>query len=113
MADSFVLRFLAPDRSEWVAVDAGGARLGNVGRGSLAEAAAAAQGRRVIVLVPGSEVVLAAPELPARSPARLLQLAPVALEENLAAGHRRAAVRGRDRKGPGLTSRPLGWALAG
>ena len=94
MADAFVLRLLAPDHdpdrmveaaAEWVAVDSGGARLGNVARGSLAEAAATAAGRRVIALVPGADVVLAQPELPARTQNRLLQLAPVALEENLAA----------------------------
>jgi general secretion pathway protein L len=85
MADAFVLRLLAPDHVEWIAVDASGARLGNVERGTLAAAAAAARGRRVIALVPGADVVLAQPELPARSQARLLQLAPVALEENLAA----------------------------
>jgi general secretion pathway protein L len=88
MADAFVLRLLAPNSAaaaEWVAVDAGGARLGDVARGSLAEAAAAAAGRRVIALVPGTDVVLAQPEIPARTQSRLLQLAPVALEENLAA----------------------------
>lgn len=88
MADAFVLRLLPSDAdrvAEWVAVDSGGARLGDVSRGSLAEAAAAAGGRRVIALVPGADVVLAQPELPARTQNRLLQLAPVALEENLAA----------------------------
>jgi general secretion pathway protein L len=88
MADALVLRLLAPNSAaaaEWVAVDGGGARLGNVVRGSLAEAAAAASGRRVIALVPGTDVVLAQPEIPARTQSRLLQLAPVALEENLAA----------------------------
>jgi general secretion pathway protein L len=88
MADAFVLRLSTPNLdapAEWVAVDSGGARLGNVSRGTLADAAAAAAGRRVIALVPGADVVLAQPELPVRTQARLLQLAPVALEENLAA----------------------------
>jgi general secretion pathway protein L len=88
MADALVLRLLAPNSAtaaEWVVVDAGGARLGDVVRGSLADAAVAAAGRRVIALVPGTDVVLAQPEIPARTQSRLLQLAPVALEENLAA----------------------------
>jgi general secretion pathway protein L len=85
MAEAFVLRLLAPDHAEWLVVDGSGARLGNVERGPLAAAAAAARGRRVVALVPGADVVLAQPELPGRSQARLLQLAPVALEENLAA----------------------------
>lgn len=84
MADAFVLRLVAPGSAEWISVDASGARRGAIGRGTLAEAAAAAAGQRVIALVPGADVVLAQPELPARTQTRLLQLAPVALEENLA-----------------------------
>ena len=88
MADSFVLRFPAPgaspDAAEWVLVDGRGARLAAVGRGTLAEAAAALGGHRLVVLVPGTEVTLAAPQLPARGGARLARLAPFALEEQLA-----------------------------
>jgi general secretion pathway protein L len=85
MADTCVLRLLAPDLAEWLVVDSGGARRGDVERGAPAAAARTAAGQRLVVLVPGSEVVVAQPELPARSHAKLLQLAPVALEENLAA----------------------------
>lgn len=68
----------------WVIVDGSGARLGPVATGALADAAPLAAERRVIALVPGAEVTLAEPELPARSGARLAQVAPFALEEQLA-----------------------------
>jgi general secretion pathway protein L len=71
------------DPATWVIVDAAGARLGPVATGGLADAAPLAAERRVIVLVPGAEVTLAEPELPARG-SRLAQVAPFALEEQLA-----------------------------
>jgi general secretion pathway protein L len=52
--------------------------------GPLSQAAPLAVNRRVVVLVPGTEVVCAVPELPAKNAARLAQLAPYALEEQLA-----------------------------
>jgi general secretion pathway protein L len=88
MAESFVLRYpapgAAPDAAEWVVVDAHGARITAVGRGTLAEAAQAHGAHRLLLLVPGTEVTLAAPELPARGGAKLARLAPFALEEQLA-----------------------------
>ena len=88
MAETFVLRYPAPDAAaadaEWVVVDAQGARVGAVLRGSLADAAAALHARRLIVLVPGAEVTLAVPALPARGAARQARLAPFALEEQIA-----------------------------
>lgn len=84
MADSCVLRLVAPAAAEWVSVDASGARSTPVARGTLAEAAAACGGRRLIVLVPSADVVLATPEVPARAGAKLLKLVPFALEEQLA-----------------------------
>ncbi len=54
-------------------------------RGSLADAAAAAAGRRIVVLVPGAEVVHLQADLPALPAGRLLAAVPYALEESLAA----------------------------
>lgn len=71
------------DPVSWVIVDASGARLGPVTAGAIADAAPLAVERRVIALVPGTDVTLAEPELPARG-ARLAQVAPFALEEQLA-----------------------------
>lgn len=82
MTQILVLRLTEP--VSWVVVDANGSRLGPVGTGSLADAAPLAADRRVIALAPGAEVVLAEPELPVRSGARLAQVIPFALEEFLA-----------------------------
>jgi general secretion pathway protein L len=88
MPDTFVLRYPAPgaghEGAQWLCVDASGGRVGPVGQGTLATAAEAAGSRRLVVLVPGEEVTLAAPELPAKSAAKLAQLARYALEEQLA-----------------------------
>ncbi len=92
MAETFVLRFPvsttitgdgAPD-CEWVVVDGHGTRMGEIARGPLAAAAATLAGRRLVVLIPGAEVLLAAPDLPTRSAAKLAKLVPFALEEQLA-----------------------------
>ena len=69
---------------QWLLADHAGGRLAAVMQGSLSEAAALAQGRRVIVLVPGCEAVLAELDLPAKNAARLQQMVPFALEEQLA-----------------------------
>ena len=88
MADSFILRYPVPGavghEAEWQSVDGSGAPTATRGRGTLGEAAAAAGSRRVIVVVPGEDVMLAAPEMPARGAAKLVKLAPFALEELLA-----------------------------
>ena len=85
MADSLVLRMEdATGGSAWVVVDADGRLLEPRRSGSLAEARAAATGRRLIVLVPGTEVVTTSAELPNVSKARLRQLLPFALEEHFA-----------------------------
>ena len=88
MADSFILRYPVPGavghEAEWQSVDGSGTPTSLRGRGSLAEAASVAGSRRLIVVVPGEDVMLASPELPARGAAKLVRLAPFALEEQLA-----------------------------
>jgi general secretion pathway protein L len=76
----------APPQAEWLVVDSNGARRGNVSWGSLSDAAAQSSGRKTIVLVPGTDVLLAEPVLPLKSSgAKLAQVVPFALEEQLAA----------------------------
>ena len=70
--------------AEWMIVDGGGARRSNVQSGPLDLAAATAGSRKVIVLVPGTDALLAEPVLPVKSGAKLAQLVPFALEEHLA-----------------------------
>src|SRR5215203_3436970 len=71
--------------AEWMVMDGTGARRGNVQSGPLDLAPAAAAGRRVLVLVPGTDALLAEPVLPVKSGAKLAQVVPFALEEHLAA----------------------------
>lgn len=70
--------------AEWIAIDSNGARRGNVQAGALAGATMQSAGRKVIVLVPGTDVLLAEPVLPVKSGAKLAQVVPFALEEQLA-----------------------------
>ncbi|WP_331069457.1 type II secretion system protein GspL [Steroidobacter sp.] len=72
-------------QAEWLIVEGNGTRKGNVSWGSLEDAAAQATGRKTIVLVPGTDVLLAEPVLPLKSGAKLAQVVPFALEEQLAA----------------------------
>jgi general secretion pathway protein L len=72
-------------RCQWVAVDGSGTQVGRVQTGMLADAAPFTQGRKVVVLVPGTDALLAEPVLPLKSGAKLAQVVPFALEEQLAA----------------------------
>jgi len=86
MTEALVIRLRADDEApaSWLIVDSNGARSGPVHSGPLASALTFAQGRRVTLLLPGSEVGLAEPELPLRGGARLAQAVPFALEEQIA-----------------------------
>jgi general secretion pathway protein L len=84
MSDALLLRLATTDTAQWLLVDTAGGRLGVVIEGALSEAAAMAVGRKVIVLVPGTEVHLANPMLPVKRGAQLEQVMRYALEENLA-----------------------------
>ena len=86
MADWLLLRLpRAPEQgATWLIVDARGAPTGPPQGGPLALAAPRAAGRRVAVLVPGTDVLLAEPDVPVKAGAKLHQLVPYALEEQLA-----------------------------
>lgn len=75
----------ADAQAQWLPVDTTGARHGNVESGPLAHAATFAGGRKVVLIVPGTDVYLAEPVLPLKSGAKLLQVVPFALEEQMAA----------------------------
>jgi general secretion pathway protein L len=86
MSDYLVIR-LDPQPQEtasWVAVDPTGAILGAIARGTLADAAQAAVGRQVVVLVPAADVLRARADVPVKGGGKLLQALPFALEEQLA-----------------------------
>ncbi len=68
----------------WVITGADGGRIGPVSTGTLADAAPLAAERPLVVIVPGSSVTLAKPELPVKSGSRVAQVVPYAMEESLA-----------------------------
>lgn len=70
--------------AQWLLVDTAGGRQSDVQTGTLTDAAGLAAGRRVIVFVPGTDVLLAEPVLPLKSGVKLAQVVPFALEEQLA-----------------------------
>jgi general secretion pathway protein L len=86
MAETLVIRLRAAPEApaSWLIVDANGARSGPARSGAVANALPLANGRRVLLLLPGSEITLAEPELPLRGGARVAQAVPFALEEHLA-----------------------------
>jgi len=86
MADWLLLRLPRVDTelATWLVVDARGAPSSPPQSGPLTLAAARAPGRRVCVLVSGAEVLLAEPDVPVRAGAKVQQLVPYALEEQLA-----------------------------
>ena len=86
MADWLLLRLpRAPEQpATWLIVDPRGTASGTPQSGPLSLAAARSAGRRICVLVPGTDVLVAEPELPTKAGAKLLQLVPYALEEQVA-----------------------------
>src|SRR3984893_10998589 len=86
MADWLLLRWPPPPGAPapWLGAEARGAPAGPAQAGPLTLAAARAAGRRVCVLVPGTDVLLAEPDVPVRAGAKLQQLVTYALEEHLA-----------------------------
>jgi general secretion pathway protein L len=87
MADWLLLRLprTPQEQATWLVVDGRGTASGPPHGGPLSLAAPRGAGRHVVVLVPGADVLLAQPELPtAKAGAKLQQLVPFALEEQLA-----------------------------
>jgi len=84
VAETLFIRLAEGEAAQWAAFDANGALAGSLGRGPLASATAAAQGKRCCVLAPGVDVTTAVVDLPAASQARLRQIVPFSLEESLA-----------------------------
>jgi general secretion pathway protein L len=68
---------------EWLFIEGATARRGHVHYGTLAEIAPESTGRKVIVLVPGTDILLAEPVVPLKSGLKLAQVVPFALEEQL------------------------------
>lgn len=84
MAETFFVRLSGAGAAAWGAFDATGRLVGTLGSGSLEGAHAALAGRRCTVLVDALHVLSAEATLPAASQARLRQIVPFSLEEQLA-----------------------------
>lgn len=84
MADALFIRLGENGDAAWATFAPTGQVTSALSRGALADARAAADGRRVVVLVPGIDVLSTQAELPASSPARMRQIVPFALEDLLA-----------------------------
>src|SRR5687767_12373522 len=74
---------LSSTEVEWLFIEGGSGRRGHVHCGALAEIAPESVGRKVIVLVPGTDILLAEPVVPLKGGVKLAQVVPFALEEQL------------------------------
>jgi len=86
MADWLLLRLprTPTGAASWAIADSRGNTIAVPQSGPLSLAAMRAGGRRLCVLVPGADVLLAQPEVPVRAGAKLQQVVPYALEDQLA-----------------------------
>jgi len=86
MADWLLIRLSreTADPVSFLVADSAGRIVSAPQRGVLTQAAALAPGRRVCVLVPGADVVLTEVDVPVKTGARVQQVVPFALEEQLA-----------------------------
>jgi len=90
MADWLLIRLprTAEQPATWLTVDPRGNPSGPPQSGPLSLAAPRAVGRRVCVLVPGTDVLLTEPEVPMKAGTKLQQVVPFALEEQPRGRHR-------------------------
>ena len=86
MTGSLVIRLTdaAEAAARWVVLDGTNQPAGAVREGPLEQAAAESAGRRVVLVVPAVDVVLARIQVPMKSAPRVIKAAPFALEEQLA-----------------------------
>ena len=83
--EHLVIRLSHPEsKACWQVVDVHGAPLPHSGEGELEQAAALAEGRKVVVLAPAREVFRARMDLPARGRRAAVKGAPYALEDHIA-----------------------------
>jgi general secretion pathway protein L len=85
MPQSLLLRLppAGQEETEWLTLDENGAPTPTRQRGSLTLAAAVWRTGKVVVLAPSTQILLAEPELPPGSGAKLARAVPFALEEQL------------------------------
>jgi general secretion pathway protein L len=84
MAETLIIQLREGIAPRWMVCNEDGQVLVNAVSGELSHAAPLATGRRVAVIVPSSDVLVAESDAPARSAAKLAQVIPFALEERVA-----------------------------
>src|SRR4051794_5096330 len=84
MSESLIIHLVPGESARWMVCNDDGNVAVDAVSGELVQAAPLAAGRRVIVIVPAGDVLLAETEAPARSAAKLAQVIPFALEERVA-----------------------------
>ena len=85
MADWLLIKFAnTPDSVDYLTADAAGRIVTALRSAPLSNLTPQAAGRRICVLVPASDVLLTDAEVPAKSGARIQQIVPFALEEQVA-----------------------------
>ncbi|MEJ1960847.1 MAG: type II secretion system protein GspL [Gammaproteobacteria bacterium] len=101
MADWLLLRLprTAQAEASWILADARGNPLSAPQTGPLELAAQRVAGRHVCVVVPGTDVLLTEPELPAKAGAKLQQIVPLRSGRTARRRHRRSAFRNRQARG--------------
>lgn len=87
MAEQLIIRLQSAnsDQCRWLVLDARGNRVGFPQQGELASAAALTAQRRVIVLLPGEEILQLTATVPGRNLQQIARAAPFAIEDQLAA----------------------------
>ncbi len=83
MADQILIRF-SDDQFEWLSVNTKGRPLSGVGRGNGEELATVCQNKEVVLLVPGTDVLLTNVTIPTRNVTGIARALPYAVEEQLA-----------------------------
>src|SRR5688572_19259557 len=84
MAESLIIQMRDGVAPQWMVCNDDGHVAVNAMSGELAQALPLAVGRRVVIIVPGTEVLTTEAEAPAKSATKLAQVIPYALEERVA-----------------------------
>lgn len=84
MTESLIIHLRDGAAPQWMVCNEDGNVIVNAVSGELSQATAMSLGRRVVVILPASEALVADSEAPAKSAAKLAQVIPYALEERVA-----------------------------
>src|SRR5262245_41332195 len=84
MSESLIIQLRDGSAPRWMVCNDDGHVLVNAVSGELVQAVPLATGRRVAVIVPGTDVLTTESDVPAKSAAKLAQVIPFALEERVA-----------------------------